>query len=88
MPRAVADGVREYRREMDVISAFIEDRCSVGAGKSVQSSRLYAAYCEWADKGNEYRMSNTKFSLEMSKQFEKVRLNNGVYFNGITLDIF
>lgn len=88
MPRAVADGVREYRREMDVISAFIEDRCTVGEGKSVQSSRLYAAYCEWADKGNEYRMSNTKFSLEMSKQFEKVRLNNGIYFNGITLDNF
>ena len=88
MPRAVADGVREYRREMDVISAFIEDRCTVGAGKSVQSSRLYAAYCDWADKGNEYRMSNTKFSLEMSKQFEKVRLNSGIYFNGIALDIF
>lgn len=86
MPRAVADGVREYRREMDVISAFIEDRCTVGAGKSVQSSRLYAAYCEWAEQGNEYRMSATKFSLELSKKYEKVHTRDGKYFSGIELD--
>lgn len=86
MPRAVADGVREYRREMDVISAFIEDRCTVGAGKSVQSSRLYAAYCEWADKGNEYRMSATKFSLELSKKYERIKCRDSNYFNGIALD--
>ena len=86
MPRAVADGVREYRREMDVISAFIEDRCTVGAGKSVQSSRLYAAYCEWAERGNEYRMSATKFSLELSKKYERIKCRDSNYFNGIALD--
>ena len=59
MPRAVLDCVREYRREMDVISAFIED-CCVNDG-SVAAKTLYAAYCQWADDNNEYRMSNTKF---------------------------
>lgn len=86
MPHAVLDEVREYRREMDVISAFIEDRCTVGKGLSVQSSQLYAAYLDWANQGNEYTMSNTKFSIEMSKRFEKVKTKKFNYFAGLKLD--
>lgn len=85
MPRAVADSVKEYRREMDVISAFIEDCCVTGKGCSVQSSQLYAAYCKWSEQGNEYTMSATKFSVEVGKRFERVRLMKGTYFNGLTL---
>lgn len=86
MPRAVLESVREYRREMDVISAFIEDRCTVGKGLSVQSSQLYAAYLDWANHGNEYTMSNTKFSLEISKRFEKIKSKKCNYYSGIALD--
>lgn len=86
MPHAVEAEVREYRREMDVISAFIEDRCSIGVNKSVQSSVLYDAYCDWADKGNEYRMSNTKFSTEISNKFQKTNVHGIKYFNGIGLN--
>lgn len=83
MPRAVLESVREYRREMDVISAFIEDRCELSG--SVQSSVIYAAYASWAEENNEYCMSATKFSVEMSKRFEKIRGNKFNYFNGISL---
>ncbi len=83
MPRAVLDSVREYRREMDVISAFIEDRCQLSG--SVQSSVLYAAYSSWAEDNNEYRMSATKFSIELSKRFEKVKMPKGIHFNGISI---
>lgn len=86
LPRAVLNEIREYRREMDVISAFIEDRCIVGAGLSVQSSVLYAAYIKWTERGNEYRMSNTKFAVEMSKRFEKVKTKKCNYYSGIALD--
>lgn len=86
MPRAVLESVREYRREMDMISAFIEDRCEVGKGLSVQSSRLFAAYSEWAENNNEYRMSATKFGVELAKRFEKVKTRNGAYFSGIALN--
>ena len=83
MPRAVLDSVREYRREMDVISAFIEDKCRLAG--SVQSSVLYAAYSSWAEENNEYRMSATKFSIELSKRFEKINTRNGKYYNGLSL---
>lgn len=83
MPAAVLKSVREYRREMDVISAFIEDKCTLEG--TVQASTLYAAYVSWADSNNEYCMSNTKFSTELAKRFEKVRGKNYNFFNGISL---
>lgn len=83
MPVAVLKSVREYRREMDVISAFIEDKCTLEG--AVQASTLYAAYVSWADSNNEYCMSNTKFSTELAKRFEKVRGKNYNFFNGISL---
>lgn len=86
MPRAVLEEVREYRHEMDVISAFVEDKCTVGKGLSVKSSQLFAAYLNWAEQNNEYRMSSTKFGMELAKRFEKVRTRGGIYFNGLSLD--
>ena len=86
MPHAVLEEVREYRREMDVISAFVEDKCTVGKGLSVKSSQLFAAYLNWAEQNNEYRMSSTKFGMELAKRFEKVRTRGGIYFNGLSLD--
>lgn len=83
MPAAVLKSVREYRREMDVISAFIEDKCTLeGTG---QASMLYAAYVSWADSNNEYCMSNTKFSTELAKRFEKIKGRNYNYFTGISI---
>ena len=85
MPKIMQDSVKEYHREMDVLSAFIEDCCTEGKGLSVQSSRLYAAYLKWAEQGNEYTMSATKFSVEIAKRYEKVHTRGGKYFNGLTL---
>ncbi len=83
MPAAVLKSVREYRREMDVISAFIEDKCTLEG--TVQASMLYAAYALWADSNNEYCMSNTKFSTELAKRFEKIKGRNYNYFTGISI---
>lgn len=83
MPAAVLKSVREYRREMDVISAFIEDKCTLEG--TVQASTLYAAYVSWADSNNEYCMSNTKFSTEIAKRFEKIKGRNYNYFTGISI---
>ena len=83
MPAAVLKSVREYRREMDVISAFIEDKCTFEG--TVQASMLYAAYVSWADSNNEYCMSNTKFSTELAKRFEKIKGRNYNYFTGISI---
>lgn len=84
-PKAVLDMVREYRREMDVISAFIDDRCEEGEGLYERSSELYAAYSVWCEKNTEYKMSNTKFSVELEKRFGKIARKDGKYFLGLKL---
>lgn len=85
MPKAVLDMVKEYRREMDVISAFVEEKCEEREGAYEKSSALYAAYCAWCGTNTEYKMSNTKFSVELSKRFEKCVRKDGKYFIGIKL---
>ncbi len=83
MPKAVLGAVKEYRHEMDVISAFI-DSCCHESGE-VRASQLYAVYAKWADENNEYKMSNTKFGIEMQKRFEKIKKRDGWFYTGISL---
>ena len=85
MPKAVREMVHEYRREMDVISAFIEDRCEVADGISSQATHLYAAYSAWCNDNNEYKMSNTKFGIELAKRFNRVKTRDGWYYVGVSL---
>lgn len=84
MPKAVLDAVKEYRHEMDVISAFTDACCHEGQGE-VKASQLYAVYAKWADENNEYKMSSTKFGVEMQKRYEKVRRSGCYYYKGIVL---
>lgn len=84
MPRLVLEAIKEYRHEMDVISAFIDNCCTEGGGE-VKAAQLYAVYARWADENNEYKMSNTKFGAEMTKRFERVRTNSGIFYRGIMI---
>lgn len=84
MPKAILDAVKEYRHEMDVISAFTDSCCTVGKGE-VKASQLYAIYAKWADENNEYKMSNTKFGAEMQKRYERVKKRDGLAYVGISL---
>lgn len=85
MPLAVLNMVKEYRREMDVISAFVDDRCVEGEGRYESAAALYAAYVEWCDANNEYKMSNTKFGAEMAKKYKKIHTRNGKSYQGLAL---
>ncbi len=84
MPKQVMDAVREYRHEMDVISAFMDANCEIDSG-SVKASQLYAVYAKWAEENNEYKMSNTKFGAEMAKRFERVKKMDGWHYLNIRL---
>lgn len=85
MPPSVQKAVKEYRHEMDVISAFM-DACCVSGGE-VKASQLYAVYAKWADDHNEVKMSCTKFGTEMAKRhgIEKKKNRDGWFYSGISL---
>jgi len=52
-PEEVKEATADYRAEMDVLAAFIEDRCVVHPDATVTSKALYAAYAEWCDENGE-----------------------------------
>ena len=85
MPKAVLNSVNEYRREMDVISTFIDACCVVGEGESVSANKLFAVYSQWCEQYCEYRMSSTKFGMEMSKRFPKLRTKSGYVYMGVAM---
>lgn len=84
-PACVEEAVKEYRNEMDVISAFIDACCTIGTG-SVAAAELFRVYAEWAESNNEYKMSNTKFGREMANKFEKHKGLNGARYINISLN--
>lgn len=89
MPAAVKNAVEDYRREMDVISAFLNACCTVGSG-SEQSSALYAVYCRWASDNNEYKMSHTRFTTELLKKdgISRERKRDGIAITGLNIQEF
>ncbi len=86
MPAAVLNSVNEYRREMDVISTFIDACCIVAEGESVSANKLFAVYSEWCEQYCEYRMSSTKFGMEMSKRFPKIKTKTTIMYRGININ--
>lgn len=83
-PKVIMDAVKEYRNEMDVISAFL-DSDYVAEGGEVKASALYAVYCQWTAECNEYRMSSRKFGVELTKRYNKIHRNDGWYYMNISL---
>lgn len=68
IPTAVKEATEEYQDEMDVLNAFIEECCEVGADKKVLNSDLYKAYKEWCDRNEENPMSKKSFSLRLQER--------------------
>lgn len=84
-PAEVENAVKEYKSEMDVISAFLSE-CTDGVDfKDTKASEMYHAYVKWAEENNEYKMSNTKFGKELSERFERIKTNTGWYYRGVGL---
>ncbi|HHX24288.1 MAG TPA: DNA primase, partial [Thermoanaerobacterales bacterium] len=85
MPKAVMDAVKEYKSEMDVISAFLED-CTIQGPGETKASELYKAYADWAEENGEYKMSNTMFGKEVAIRYERVKRRDGWFYQGIRLN--
>ena len=85
MPYAVQKAVDEYKKEMDVVSKFLDECTEKAYAKSVKASDLYTAYVNWCKQNGEWQMPNTKFAKEIMEKYDKVRRKTGVYYVGMTL---
>lgn len=83
-PEEIQKATMEYRQEMDVIGAFIDECCEKGPTLSIGATDLYKAYRKWAREANEHEFSQTTFGKKMADKFEKEKKKK-VRYLGIDL---
>ena len=82
-PTIVQKETYEYRKEMDVITLFIDECCILDAKAEVKTNEIYKAYKNWAIENNQYVMSSTKFGRELGSKFEKRKIMGVRIYKGI-----
>ena len=83
-PKAVREATETYRRESDVLGAFLEARCQAANGFSVGATQLYTAYREWAQSCGEQVISQTLFGRQLSERgIEKKKIAAGFVYLGL-----
>ena len=85
MPPIMQAAANEYKSEMDVVHAFLKQCTHEGPGET-KASDLFSAYLEWAKENNEYKMSGTKFGVEIGERYARVRKKQGIFYRGIMIN--
>lgn len=67
-PESVRQATAAYRSEMDVIGAFLGDRCELGRALSVTAKDLYAAYTKWCDETGEKPLTQTAIGRRLTER--------------------
>lgn len=86
-PKCLEEALSDYKKELDVIVAFLNDRCIALPDTRVDAALLYQEYKEWAKNNSEYLFSESRFKQEMPKKgYQLVRDANGKWtYYGIML---
>lgn len=84
LPEKIKQSNQQYRSEMDITDAFIEDCCEVGEGFEIGGGELYEKYKQWANANGQYDVGSVEFGKRMKKKFTWKR-SNGTKYIGIGL---
>lgn len=86
-PKCLEEALSDYKKELDVIVAFLNDRCIPFPDMQVDATTLYQEYKEWAKNNSEYLFSESRFKQEVPKKGYKLvkDLNKGWVYVGLKL---
>lgn len=89
LPKCVAvdKATEDYRSEMDVVQAFLDD-CAECGGEMyrTQPAQLYSAFLAWAEMNGETTMNSNTFGRRMTERgFKKDKSNGKRFYKGIRL---
>jgi putative DNA primase/helicase len=86
-PHAVEVATSQYRDEMDVFGAFLEEECVVVRDrKPIEFSSLYTAYKIWAESHGDRPFAHKRFSQVLDERgFHKVKTNGVRCIRGLRL---
>jgi putative DNA primase/helicase len=83
-PEVIARATDEYRGEMDVIGAFVRERCVVGPGCEIRARELFRCYQDWCGENNEHASSERFLGLRLKELgLEQRRMSDGRHWQGI-----
>ena len=73
-PEEIIAATEAYREEMDVIGAFLKDRCIVRKYGVVPAGRLYAEYKDWCERTGERALTQQKLGSALGdRNFRRYR---------------
>jgi putative DNA primase/helicase len=78
-PEEVRAATEGYRVEMDVLAAFIEDRCVVATNAEAKATPLYNAYKEWAEFSSEKAETQRGFGMRLTERGFVREKRGGIY---------
>lgn len=86
-PKCLEEALSDYKKELDVIVAFLNDRCLPFPDMEIEAATLYQTYKDWAKNNGEYCYSESRFKQEMPKKGYKLRkdVNKGWVYCGLKL---
>jgi putative DNA primase/helicase len=77
-PKAITDATAAYRRAMDVVGRFIDERCTLADYAKVDSTALYQAYVQWCDENGETALTQWKFAERLHERGLRNDTRDGV----------
>jgi putative DNA primase/helicase len=85
-PDTVRGATEKYRRDMDVFTHWLQDRCVVEPGASVPATDAYADYARWAKDDIGWVMSQNRFGRSLTeKGFTKDKVGGRRVIKGLRL---
>ena len=86
-PKCLEEALSDYKKELDVVVAFLNDRTINFPGMTIEAPRLYQAYKDWARQNGEYCYSESRFKTELPKKGYKLEKdqNRGWLYYGLKL---
>jgi putative DNA primase/helicase len=86
VPLEVAEAMKAYRTEMDILKQFISDRCELKRDAEVSKAALHEAFSAWCSENGETELSKKEFGGRMKKYgLDEKKSGSTRYWRGIRL---
>lgn len=84
-PKDVTDASTGYRKEQDVIGAFLDECVEMGPGGKEKASIVFERYKKWCEGAKEYALSMKAFGMEMEDRGVRKHRSGGIVYEGMSL---
>jgi P4 family phage/plasmid primase-like protien len=90
-PQRVTDAIADYRREMDILADWLEDRCNIGSGLEETAKALFEDYKTWCESQGIEPVKQRTFGIRLTergcgeRREKSKRYRTGIQLKGLGL---